>query len=235
MPNTNLQQHLSEAGYDLIDGPIRNHKPLQLWLKQGFNQPELYYTDILHAFNSSIKLRPTKDPSLSISDVHKNEYAFQIGLTLLQSWMQSIGLPTVDLNGTISNGKKVSISYKNAMTEVVPLDNLNDFLSQADFLHPNPVLLRHANHNQLLIITGVVTAEQLVAEMETDSKVSSKILAALKKTANNKIEFCTSRNNTIKMIAGTGRFPIAVKASRIDFDKGLFRGLTLVTDGRDLF
>jgi hypothetical protein len=89
MPNTNLQQHLSEAGYDLIDGPIRNHKPLQLWLKQGFNQPELYYTDILHAFNSSIKLRPTKDPSLSISDVHKNEYAFQIGLTLLQSWMQS--------------------------------------------------------------------------------------------------------------------------------------------------
>ena len=235
MPNTTLQQHLRDAGYDLIDGPIRNHKPLQLWLKQGFNQPELYYADILHAFNSDIKLRLTKDPSLSINDVHKNEYAFQIGLTLLQSWMQSVGLPTVDFSGTISNGRMVSISYKNAMTEVVPLGSINDFLSHADFLHPNPVLLRHANQNQLLIITGVVTAEQLVAEMETDSKISSKTLSALKKTGNNKIEFSTSRNNNIKMVAGSSRFPIAVKASRIDFDKGRFKGLTLVTDGRDFF
>jgi hypothetical protein len=37
------------------------------------------------------------------------------------------------------------------------------------------------------------------------------------------------------MVAGTERFPIAVKASRIDFDKGRYKGLTLVTDGRDLF
>jgi len=53
MPTTSLQQHLREAGYDLIDGPIRNHKPLQLWLKDGFSQPELYYANILHAFNSN--------------------------------------------------------------------------------------------------------------------------------------------------------------------------------------
>ena len=29
-----LTKFLSEQGYDLIEGPIRNHKPLQLWLKQ---------------------------------------------------------------------------------------------------------------------------------------------------------------------------------------------------------
>jgi hypothetical protein len=28
---------------------------------------------------------------------------------------------------------------------------------------------------------------------------------------------------------------VAVKANRIDFDKGRFNGLQLVTDGRDLF
>ena len=78
MPNTSLQQHLREAGYDLIDGPIRNHKPLQLWLKEGFNQPELYYANILQAFNSNKKLRITKDPGLDIKDTDKNEYAFQI-------------------------------------------------------------------------------------------------------------------------------------------------------------
>jgi hypothetical protein len=235
MADTSLQQHLREAGYDLIDGPIRNHKPLQLWLTEGFNQPELFYADILHAFNSSTKLRISKDPSLAINDTHKNDYAFQIGITLVQEWMQSIGLPPINFNASINSGKKVSISYKNAMTEVVPIGNLTEFFSSADFLHPNPVLLRHANRNHLLVITGVVTAEQLVAEMETDSKINSKIITALKKSANNKIEFSSTRNNTLKMVAGSGRFPIAVKASRLDFDKGRFHGLTLVTDGRDLF
>ena len=61
------------------------------------------------------------------------------------------------------------------------------------------------------------------------------MISALKKNAGNKIEFSSSKNNIIKMVAGTARFPIAVKASRIDFDKGRYKGLTLVTDGRDLF
>jgi hypothetical protein len=235
MSKTTLQQLLRGAGYDLIDGPIRNQKPLQIWLKEDFNQPELFYTDILHAFTSKIKVRIQRDSSLSINGTHKNNYAFQIGITMLQEWMQSIGMPAVDFSASIGGGKKVSISYKNAITEVVPLGNINDFLSKADFLHPNPVLLRHANRNQLLIVTGVVTAEQLVAEIETDSKISSKMMSALKKNAGNKIEFSSSKNNIVKMVAGTERFPIAVKASRIDFDKGRYKGLTLVTDGRDLF
>jgi hypothetical protein len=41
--NMKLSKFLSEQGYDLIEGPIRNHKPLQLWLKQTFNEAELYY------------------------------------------------------------------------------------------------------------------------------------------------------------------------------------------------
>jgi hypothetical protein len=235
MLNTSLQQHLREAGYDLIDGPIRNHKPLQLWLKQGLNQAELYYTDILHAFSSQAKLRVSKDASLSINDTHKNDYAFHIGITLVQELMQSIGLPAVDFTASINAGKKVSISYKNALSEVVPLGDLTDFLSTADFIHPNPVLLRNANRNNLLVITGVVTAEQLVAEVETDFKINNKVINALKKTSKDKIEFTTSNNNTLKMVAGNTRFPIAVKASRLDFDKGRFNGLGLITDGRDLF
>lgn len=235
MPNTSLQLHLRNAGYDLIDGPIRNHKPLQIWMKQGLNQAELYYDDILHAFKSPVKLRVAKDKSLSINDTQKNDYAFQIGITLVQELMQSIGLPAVDFNAAIKTGKKVSISYKNAISEVVPLGELTDFFTKADFIHPNPVLLRNANRNNLLIITGVVTAEQLVAEMETDYKINSKLLSALKKTVKNEIEFSISRNNTLKMVAGTGRFPVAVKASRLDFDKGRFNGLGLITDNRNLF
>ena len=235
MPSTSLQQHLRDAGYDLIDGPIRNHKPLQLWLREGFNQPELYYADILHAFSNNKKLRITKDPGLDIKDTDRNEYAFQIGITMVQGWMQSVGMPPIDFSAAVSRGKKLSISYRNAITEVVPTGNLTDFLSDADFLHPNPVLLRNANRNNLLVITGLVTAEQLVAEIETDIKINSKIINTLKKSANNKIEFSSTKNNTLRMVAGTGRIPVAVKANRIDFDKGRFNGLQLVTDGRDLF
>jgi hypothetical protein len=182
-----------------------------------------------------VKLPINKDPSLSINDKHKNEYAFQIGITLVQELIQSIGLPALDFTTSINAGKKVSISYKNAFSEAVAIGDLTDFFSKADFIHPNPVLLRHANRNNLIIITGVVTAEQLVAEMETDFKITSKILSALKKSAKDKIDFSTSKNNTLKMVAGSGRFPIAVKASRIDFDKGRFNGLGLLTDSRDLF
>ena len=235
MPTTSLQQHLREAGYDLIDGPIRNHKLLQLWLKKGFNGAELYYDNLQHAFTGDTKLRISKDPGLSVNSTHKNDYAFQIGITVLQEWMQSAGLPDIDFNTAISGGSRLSISYQNTITETVPLGELTDFFSGADFHHPNPVLLRNANRNNILVITGLVTAEHLVAEFMTDNKTNAKVINALKKKSGNRVEFTSGKNNTLKMVAGNSRFPIAVKASRLDFDKGRFNGLTLVTDGRDWF
>ncbi len=232
---TTLQQHLRDAGYDLIDGPLRNHQLLQLWLKKGLSEPELYYADLLHAFTSDVKLKIKKDPGLSVSHQHKNDYAFQIGITLLQEWMQGAGLPAVDLSSAIGGGSKVSISYQNTQTEVVPLGELTQFFSQADFLHPNPVLLRNANRNNILVITGIVTAENLVADITTTGKINTKAISALKKQSGNRIEFSGNKTNSIRMVAGKQRFPVAVKASRIDFDKGRFNGLTLVTDGRGVF
>lgn len=235
MANTSLQTQLQNAGYDLIDGPIRNHKPLQIWLKDGFNQTELYYESIHHAFASPVTLKTTKDAALAVDDKYKNDYAFQIGLTVVQEILQSMGMQPIELSSSFQSGKNISVSFKNTMTEMVPIGVLTHFLSQADFLHPNPVLLRHANRNKLLLVTGVVTAEQLVVEIDMNFKLSSKLLASLKKSNKGRIEFSTSRNNTIKMVAGAARFPIAVKASRLDFDKGRFAGLNMATDGRDLF
>lgn len=235
MPSQSLQQHLKNAGYDLLDGPIRNHKPLQIWLKDPFSRPELYYADLLHAFSSPVTLQVKKDASLAINNEMKNNYAFNIGLTIVEELLQSIGLQPIDLASNLEAGKKLSISYKNAMTQVVPVGELTHFLSQADFIHPNPVLLRHANRNNLLLITGVVTAEQLVVEMQLDKKMSAKMMTALNKNAKQQIGFSGTKNNILKMVAGNGRFPIAVKVSRLDFDRGQFSGLKLVSDQRDLF
>ena len=52
----NLTKTLRKQGYDLIAGPIRNHQLLQLWLKTPFNDVELYYAHLEHAFTSPVAL-----------------------------------------------------------------------------------------------------------------------------------------------------------------------------------
>lgn len=235
MSRSSLNQQLSKSGYDLIDGPIRNHKPLQIWLKQGFDPAELYYEHILHAFRSRVKLELKKDPSLVVDETMQSSYAFNIGLTLVKQIFQSLGLPPIDLESTFQSGKKISIAYKNAYTEAIPIGDLTRFFQEADFLHPNPVLLRNANHNRLIILTGIVSAEQLEVELDTNTKLTSKQVLALNKSSKNKVDFSLTKNNKTRMTAGVARMPIAVKAARIDFDKGVFRNVDLLTDGRDLF
>lgn len=235
MPNNNLQKHLADAGYDLIDGPIRNHKPLQIWLKQAFDPAELYYEHVLHAFKSKVKLPLEKDPSLIIDETIQSQYSFNIGLTLVKEIFQSMGLPPIELEALFQSGKKISISYKNALSELVPIGKLIEFFGAADFLHPNPVLLRNANRNHLLIITGIVSAEQLVVEFDADSKLTNKQLLAIAKATNQKLDITVAKNKKTRMTAGMGRLPVAVKAGRIDFDKGQFKGMQLISDARDLF
>jgi hypothetical protein len=235
MPTPNLQNQLSAAGYDLIDGPVRNHKPLQLWLKQSFNPAELYYENVLHAFKADVKLRLEKDPGMTVDDNLQSQFSFNIGLTLVKEIFQSMGLPPIELEEFFQSGKKVNIAFKNSQSEVVPLGKLIDFFDKADFLHPNPILMRNANRNHLIIISGIVSAEQLVVEFDADSKLSSKQLMALAKATSNKVDVVVSKSKKTRMTAGLGRMPIAVKAGRIDFDKGRFKGISLMTDLRDLF
>lgn len=235
MPQISLQKKLAAAGYDLIDGPLRNHKPLQIWLNQGFDPAELYYEHILHAFKSKVKLELKKDPSLVVDETLQSNYAFNIGLTLVKEIFQSLGLPPIDLDSNFQSGKKISITYKNAFSEAIPIGDLIRFFQNADFLHPNPILLRNANRNRLLIVTGIISAEQLVVDWDADTKFTSKQLLALNKSLQNKVDFSLGKNKNVRMSAGIGRLPIAVKAGRIDFDKGVFSNLGLVTDSRNLF
>ena len=85
-----LTNYLGKAGYDLVDSPVRNHKPLQLWLKQGFNRPELYYETIHHAFTCNIELKVGEDKSLAVDNDKKDEYAFNIGITMLDELLKAI-------------------------------------------------------------------------------------------------------------------------------------------------
>lgn len=231
-----LTKHLRDAGYDLIEGPVRNHKPLQLWLKTTFDAAQLYYGEINHAFNSSVQLTIAEDPALSVDVTKSNEYGFNIGVSLLEEILKSLGLGNFEFSAKVKSGKKVTISYDNSVTKVIPLGEITDYLASADFKHPNPVLLKNANRNNILVITGAVLAQNLVVEIETDFTIDTNLIATLNEVANGKLEFTSNSQQKLKMVSRGGAFfPIAIKANRIDFDKGVFTGLTLVTDDRNFF
>jgi hypothetical protein len=231
-----LTKYLRDAGYDLIEGPVRNQKPLQLWLKQPSNEAELYYTDINHAFESSVQLTITEDHALSVDTTKNDEYGFNIGVSLLEEILKSIGLGAFELSAKIKSGKKVTISYDNSVTKIIALGEITNYLSNADFKHPNPVLLKNANRNNILVITGAVFAQNLVVEIDTDFNLDLNLIATLNQAADGKLDFSISSQQKLKMVSsGSSFFPIAVKANRIDFDKGVFKGINLVTDNRNFF
>lgn len=231
-----LTKHLRNAGFDLIDGSVRNHKPMQIWLKPAFNEAEFYYGDIDHAFNSPVRLNVIEDPAFNVDTTKKDEYGFNIGVSFLDSILKSMGLGNFELSSKIKSGRKVTISYTGSSTKVIALGDITNYLSSADFRHPNPVLLKHANRNNLLVVTGAVLAQNIVVDIETDFSVDSSLVAGLNEAAKGELEFSSNANQKLTMTSnGHGLFPIAVKANRIDYDKGIFKGLTLVTDRGNIF
>lgn len=234
----NLKKELRKVGFDLINGPIRNHKPLQLWLKKMSNSVELYYEHLSHALlqDSNISIEPVEDKALSVTYDSQQEYKFNIGITVLEELLTSLGFGNLGLSTKIETGKKITLSYNSSLTQVVPSGNISDFLSTADFRHPNRGFLRNANRDNILIISGVLMARDLKATIETDFEISPKLEAELSKLVSGEIDFSIIGKKKLQMISeGNSYFPIAVKANRIDWDNGEFKKMTLVTDNRFFF
>ena len=231
-----LTNFLSGQGYDIIEGPVRNHKPLQLWLKKPFDEAQLYYASIEHAFKSNVVLNEIENPALSVNSNQKDDYGFNIGITLLQEILKTLGLGTFEIGSKIHSGKKVTISYDNSVTKEYTIGNIEDYFFSADFLHPNPSLLKNANRNNILIITGTVFAKNLIVDIETDFALDGNLVADLNTIANGKLDFTIASQNKLNMVSKAEiHFPIAVKASRIDFDRSRFQKLILVTDTTNIF
>lgn len=231
-----LTKYLSAQGFDLIEGPVRSHKPLQLWIKKPFDEAQLYYGSIEHAFKSDVVLTEIENPALSVDATQKDDYGFNIGITLLEEILKTLGLGTFEISAKIKSGKTVTISYENSITKEYAIGNLEEYLFDADFLHPNPSLLKNANNNNILLITGTVFAKNLVVNIETDFTLDASLITSLNAVAEGKLEFTMSSASKLKMISNVGiYFPIAVKANRIDFDRSRFQQLILVTDNTNIF
>jgi len=231
-----LTTFLNDQGYDLIEGPIRNQKPLQLWLKKSFSEAELYYANIDHAFKSNVVLKEIENPALNINSNQKNDYEFNIGITLLEQILVSLGLGVFELSSKFASGKSVSISYDNSITKEYALGNLEEYFFSADFIHANPALLKNANQNNIFIITGTVFAKSILVDIETNFSLDANLISTLNHIADGKLDFSIKKSNKLQMVSnGNSYFPIAIKASRIDFDRSIFKKLSLITDTRNIF
>jgi hypothetical protein len=98
------------------------------------------------------------------------------------------------------------------------------------------LLLKNANRNNILVVSGVLMAKTINVDIQTNLDINPDIIVKLNKAANGKLNFDKSSNNNIKMTSNSENyFPIAVKADRLDFDKGHFNDSELITDNRSLF
>ncbi len=79
-------------------------------------------------------------------------------------------------------------------------------------------------------------ARDLKATIETELDISAKVEAQLIEAVEGKIDFKLISGNKLEMKSeGNSLFPIAIKANRIDYDKGEFKKMTLITDNRFFF
>ncbi len=231
-----LTSSLRRAGYDLINSPVRNHKLTQLWLKKDFDKIQLLYEKLEHALIHDTKLNVFVNDALSVNSEIKNEFHFNLGITILDDILKSIGLANLSLSAELKRGKKVTISYDNSISKEIEIGSLNNYLSEADFLHPNNLLLNYLNKDNVIIVTGVLYAKNLLVEIDTDFSITAELQAKLALVSDGKIDFDYSSDKKIKMTAQTGDYyPIAIKANRLKYDHGKYKDQKLVTDNRNFF
>ncbi|MFT5054180.1 MAG: hypothetical protein ACI9FU_002493 [Granulosicoccus sp.] len=232
----NLKTTLRQAGYDLIEAPIRNHKPLQLWLKKPSRPIELYYEHLSHALDSNLPLGIEEDAGLSVDYSKSQSYKFNIGITVLEQLLTSMGLGNLSFGLKLNGGKKVSISYNSSKTLTVPTGPLSDYMADSDFRHANPEFLRNANHDNIHVISGVLMAKDIMAEIETTSDIDANVAVEFAEMVDGKLDFTLANEKKLVIKSeGNALFPVAVKANRLDWDKGEYDKMTLITGNRFFF
>lgn len=233
----NLIKLLRGQGFDYIDGPIRDHKVLQVWIKKDFDRIAIF--DMLdNLFKCPIELIPYETPALFVNYSSTAEYNINIGITALEQLLKAANLGELGLSSKIKSGKSVSIAYDTAKTIDYAYGNLSSYFydKDSDFKYSNPELLNQANRNNLILITGLLYAKNLEVHIKTSTDVDTNLATELSKQASGKIDFSLANSKEIVMKSDLGVvFPIAVKAFRLNFDKGRYMSMKLVTDNREFF
>lgn len=232
----NLTKVLRKQGFDLIDGPIRNHELLQLWLKEPGQKVQLYQQHISKVFKNESPMDIMESSALNVNASVKNDYDFNIGLNILNNIFRSMNIGG-GMNGLIQGGKRISISYENAVIQEVPDGELKNFINNADFQRKNDLLMKDLSKDRLLVISGVMKAHNLNVQLDFEQDLETEVEGAMNNSFEGAatIERTSTRSLLMKVKDESLRYPIAVKSHRIEFSKDQFNGTNLVSDNRKFF
>lgn len=231
-----LTKILKDQGYDLIDGPSRNHEICQLWIDDPWDRLQIFYDHLDYAFKSSISFNPQPKPSLDLVYSSKNTFAFNVGISVAKAILEALGLNGLGLTLAFKNGKSLSVSYSGSFSREIPLGEIRDYFENADFHHPNSTLLRDLNRNRVILISGIIYAKYLRIEIENESDFSAKIEADINEILQGTFDISLSSKRKIQLTSnGDYYFPVAVKAHVLKYRKGEFIDAELLTDSGDRF
>lgn len=229
----NLTKLLRAQGFDLIDGVDRSQKLLQLWRIRGNDSLQPFSNHINDIFESdySLNSNPDSSPALQINSTKYDSFAFNIGISVLDDVLKSLTLGQINFNSSNIKGKRVNISYDQAATTRVPISDIEKYLNMADLRNPYSSILKDMNRNNLIVITGLISAKKIIAEIETLTNVTDELNMGINNAVDGNLKFEKISENKIRMESMSDQpFPVAVEAYRIDFDKGEFSKTTRVTD-----
>ena len=73
------------------------------------------------------------------------------------------------------------------------LGEIHSYLANADFRYTNRRLLKNANRANILVVTGVLLAKNLVVEIETDFDLSVELVLKLNQVTDGKLDFSKNK------------------------------------------
>lgn len=232
----NLTKELSRQGFDYIDGPVRDQQIKQLWIKKNLNRASLYYPDISDIINGKGELSVVQSPALNVNSNLKNEYKFNIGMSLAHHLLEVFGVKSLGITAKLKHGKSVKVSYDHAITKEIPLGVIQDYLTDADMHAANPQFILEANRDNILLISGVLLAKNLHVEIKTDTSLDTQVVNELEKQSKGKLDFSYNHDDSLKMTAsGDQPMPIAVRSDRLHFSHDKFQSSKMISGSRNLF
>lgn len=231
-----LEKKLRDCNYDLLEGPLRNHRELQLWLDTAADRPDLEKNNIGQSFRSDLSLTSISSPALNVNSNDTQKYDFNVGLSALDSLLKGLKLGKAGLSAIIKKGVSVQIAYDKSTCVEYGAGDLRSYFSDATLLDSSHAFLRHLNANNFLVISGVLYAENFEATIETDSEITADVAAEIAKVVDAKVDVKKESNSKI-VLSGEGleRIPIAVKAHKLRYRNDKFIDLELITDRRSRF
>jgi hypothetical protein len=232
---SDLVKTLRNSGLDLIDGVVREHKPLSIWIKRNTERVS-YRGQLDEIFSSPVPIRMDEFKLPDIDFDSKACYNMNIGASAFSGFLATLGIS--DLSTVVKGGKKMEVSFSETVLIKANQNDVQVFFEspQLDFHCKSNEIYEQANLDNLILVTGVAFAKKVDVSVSSDFSIDTNVKSDVKNLATVDVDAKFENEKTLKMIFSPDELiPVAVLAYRLRFNRGFFEKMNQVSDNRDFF